>query len=385
MEKQVIKRIELARLAALYRLGVLPDAELKRLETWMTQSPGNRQLFEQLSRKEIALDKPENTTENAWKDFTRRYRVQPKRKITRRGMIYTATACCAVVLLAIGTTMFYSRKTGDNVSVPKPCNTVQLVLENGNAIRITPDNTSTVEQVTGVALAKSGKEIDYTSIKSSQVNESPAYHTIIVPKYGEYTVRLSDNSIVKLNSESTLKYPITFNEQNREVWLEGEAYFEVTRDTTKRFIVHVFETAVTVLGTTFNVMASKANRETATTLVSGSVSVNNAIESRIISPGEQAVTKGDSSRITVKKVDTNVVTAWVRDMFYFDEQSLGEIMETLARWYEFEVVFEQENLKQRRFTLEVSRYDTIDKVLDLLEETRVVRCRKEGNTIYMRS
>lgn len=88
-------------------------------------------------------------------------------------------------------------------------------------------------------------------------------------------------------------------------------------------------------------------------------------------------------RIEVKKVDTNVVTAWVRDMFYFDEKPLGEIMQELSRWYEFEVIFEKEGLKQRKFTIETSRYEDIDKVLKLIEETHVVKCRKEGKTIYI--
>ena len=100
--------------------------------------------------------------------------------------------------------------------------------------------------------------------------------------------------------------------------------------------------------------------------------------------GQQAITSRDNPQIEVKEVDTQVVTAWVRDMFYFDEEPLASIMETLARWYEFRVVFENENAKQRRFTLEVSRYADIDKVLNFIEETRVVKCRKEGNTIYIK-
>lgn len=77
------------------------------------------------------------------------------------------------------------------------------------------------------------------------------------------------------------------------------------------------------------------------------------------------------------------MTAWVRDMFYFDEKPLGEIMQELSRWYEFEVIFEKEGLKQRKFTIETSRYEDIDKVLKLIEETHVVKCRKEGKTIYI--
>ena len=130
--------------------------------------------------------------------------------------------------------------------------------------------------------------------------------------------------------------------------------------------------------------APGTDSEVQTTLVNGKVEVGNGITTRIIRPGEQAITLPGNAEIEVKKVDTNVVTAWVRDMFYFDEQPLEQIMEELSRWYEFDVVFENNELKQRRFTLEASRYENIDKVLDLIEATHVVKCRKEGKNVYIR-
>ncbi|MFR7878308.1 MAG: FecR family protein [Butyricimonas paravirosa] len=109
--------------------------------------------------------------------------------------------------------------------------------------------------------------------------------------------------------------------------------------------------------------------------MNGKVEVGNGLTTTIISPGQQAITTSGNARIEVKEVDTNVVTAWVRDMFYFDEKPLGEIMQELSRWYEFKVIFEKESLKQRKFTIETSRYEDIDKVLKLIEETHVVTCR----------
>lgn len=188
---------------------------------------------------------------------------------------------------------------------------------------------------------------------------------------------------MKLNSESTLTYPVQFKGKERKIRLTGEAYLEVTPDTTRHFIVEAAGTTVTVLGTTFNVNTSAPDGNVATTLVNGKVEVGNGLTTTIISPGLQAVTTSGNARIDVRKVDTNVVTAWVRDMFYFDEKPLGEIMQELSHWYEFNVVFEKESLKQRKFTIETSRYENIDQVLKLIEETHVVTCRKEGKTIYI--
>lgn len=384
MEKEIIKRIEVARLVALHKLGVLPESEEQRLAAWVARSEANRRLYERLLRQGTPGEKEMPATDKAWREFTRRYRVRPGGYATWRRVGYTAVACCAALLLATGILHFYPRDKTEGIAIPRPLKTVQLVLDNGNTIALDRQEAAALEQATGISLGKSQKEIDYTTAERTPARETPAYHTIIVPKHGEYTVKLADNTTVKLNSGSTLKYPVRFNGNSREVWLSGEAYLEVARDTSKPFIVHAAGTEVSVLGTTFNVNAYDSAKEVTTTLVSGKVEVSNEVAAQIISPGEQAVASRENPRIEVKKVDTSVATAWVRDMFYFDEKPLAAIMETLARWYEFQVVFENENAGQRRFTLEVSRYGDIDKVLHLIEETRVVKCRKEGKTIYIR-
>jgi len=103
----------------------------------------------------------------------------------------------------------------------------------------------------------------------------------------------------------------------------------------------------------------------------------------VIEPGEQAVTKPGDLTIQVEKADMQSVTAWTRDMFYFNEIPLEEIMEGLARWYAVEVVFKNEALKERRFSVEVSRHATFEKMIEILEETQLITLRKEGNKVYI--
>ena len=381
-ERQIIKRMEVARLVALQKLGILPEGDERRLAAWVARSEENRRVHEKLLHAGVERDAEMPATEKAWQDFTGRYKVRPGRSATRRRIAYAAAAaCCTVLLVATSVLYFHSRDGEKGIGIPRPLDAVQLVLDNGNTILVDPKESATIERTTGIPLGMSQKAIDYTAVAND--GATPVYHTIIVPKYGEYTVKLADNSVVKLNSGSTLKYPVAFNGDAREIWLSGEAYVEATRDTARRFVVHAAGTAITVLGTTFNVNAYEA-AEVATTLVSGKVEVSNGTAAEVIRPGQQALVGRDNPRIEVRQVDTRVVTAWVRDMFYFDEEPLDTIMVTLARWYEFRVVFEDENIKRRRFTLEVSRYDNIDKVLELIEATRAVKCRKEGKTIYIK-
>lgn len=385
MEKDMLTKLEVARLVALQRLGILPEAKEQKLSAWVERSESNQAFYEQLYKRPLSKDSNPPSAKEEWISFEKKYNIGKRKKRSRHGMIYRIATSAAVLLFAItGSYYYFSRSAREAIIAPHPVSAVQLVLENGNKI-ILDDQSSSIQALNKNAILHAEKqEIDYAATEKEHIEVEEIYHTIIVPKYGEYTVRLSDNTIVKLNSESTLTFPIQFKGSERRLRLTGEAYLEVTRDTTRHFIVEAAGTTIAVLGTTFNVKAPGTDSEVQTTLVNGKVEIANGITTRVIHPGEQAITLPGNAEIKVKEVDTNVVTAWVRDMFYFDEQPLEQIMEELSRWYEFKVVFENENAKKRLFTIEVSRYDSIDKVLELIEETRVVSCRKEGKTIYIK-
>ncbi|HJF72202.1 MAG TPA: DUF4974 domain-containing protein [Butyricimonas virosa] len=385
MEKDILSKLEVARLVALQRLDILPESEERRLLAWVERDKKNKALYEQLHKKSINKNAASPSAADSWKLFEKKYRIGKRPRRQFRRILYRLVASAAVLVLAITGTYYYATQPGEEIiTSPHPVSAVQLVLENGNKITLDAPQSSMEALHNNAVLHAEKQEINYATAEKETVEIDEIYHTIIVPKYGEYTVRLSDNTTVKLNSESTLTYPVQFKGKERKIRLSGEAYLEVTPDTTRRFIVEAAGTTVTVLGTTFNVNASAPDGNVATTLVNGKVEIGNGMAATIIAPGQQAVTTPGNARIEVKKVDTNVVTAWVRDMFYFDEKPLGEIMQELSHWYEFNVIFEKESLKQRKFTIETSRYENIDKVLKLIEETHVVKCRKEGKTIYIR-
>ena len=375
MEKDILSKLEVARLIALQRLGILPESEERRLSAWVERDEKNKAFYKQLRQKSFDGNATSPSTAEGWNLFEKKYRTRQKAPQPFRHTLYRMVASAAVLVLAITGTYYYLTQPNEEIiSSPQPVSAVQLVLENGNKITLDDPQSSVLALNNNAALHAEKQEINYATAEKETVEIDEIYHTIIVPKYGEYTVRLSDNTTVKLNSESTLTYPVQFKGKERKIRLTGEAYLEVTPDTTRRFIVEAAGTTVSVLGTTFNVNASAPDGNVATTLVNGKVEVGNGLTTTIIAPGQQAVTTS---------VDTNVVTAWVRDMFYFDEKPLGEIMQELSHWYEFNVVFEKESLKQRKFTIETSRYENIDQVLKLIEETHVVKCRKEGKTIYI--
>ena len=138
---------------------------------------------------------------------------------------------------------------------------------------------------------------------------------------------------------------------------------------------------VEVLGTTFNISAYP-NEEYQTTLVNGSVKVSaEKGESLILKPSQQATIALGSNSIQVRTVDTSFYTSWVKGKIYFKDQRLEDIMKTLSRWYDMNVVYENEGLKNIRFGCNLNRYEEITPFVKLLEKTEEVHVKIEGNTI----
>lgn len=199
--------------------------------------------------------------------------------------------------------------------------------------------------------------------KTSQMNR------LDVPQGAEYHVVLSDGTRVWMNARSRLVYPVAFGE-TREVELEGEAYFEVTRDEKRPFIVHADQVAVKVLGTEFNVNTCR-RQKVQTVLVKGSVKVENGGNREVVlRPGELAETVG--TQIRVSQVNVRKYTAWREGVFYFEEATLEEIMTELADWYCVQAVFTNQTVRTRKFSGVLERSETIENVLKKIERTTSV-------------
>jgi transmembrane sensor len=153
-------------------------------------------------------------------------------------------------------------------------------------------------------------------------------------------VELPDGTQVKLNSNSHISYPEKFDGDTREVSLEGEAYFDVTHDTTKPFIVHSGETSTRVLGTSFNVNANTT--AVTVTLVHGKVNVSNSTNNTTLSPNQQATVTSGSKDINTKSVDVAEYTAWADNRLIFEDMKLEEAFIVLENWYNVDINVDNE-------------------------------------------
>lgn len=210
------------------------------------------------------------------------------------------------------------------------------------------------------------------------------YHTIRVPRGGEYNLQLSDNTKVYLNAGSSLRYPVRFTGDKREVVLIGEGYFEVAKDSTKPFIVKAGNIDVRVLGTEFNVNAYPDEACISTTLVEGKVQVDYGTERQFMQPGTRLVYDKSDGHAEISAVDVEVYTSWKDGYYYFKRETLENIMDVLSRWYDLNVFFQNLDLKSVEFGGRLKRYEDINYLLRKMEETEDVEFIIKGNSITVK-
>lgn len=210
------------------------------------------------------------------------------------------------------------------------------------------------------------------------------YHTIRVPRGGEYNLQLSDNTKVYLNAGSSLRYPVRFTGDKREVVLIGEGYFEVAKDSTKPFIVKAGNIDVRVLGTAFNVNAYPDEECISTTLVEGKVQVDYGTERQFLQPGTRLVYDKSDGHAEISAVDVEVYTSWKDGYYYFKRETLENIMDVLGRWYDLRVFYQNIDLKSVEFGGRLKRYEDINYLLRKMEETEDVEFIIKGNSITVK-
>lgn len=374
MKKEIEDRLNLARLLAAKLSGKLTEEKQTELDEQLESDAVLQALVQDLESG-ISPDKLAETPEKEWKQFQAKYRLSSKRRLWR----YVASAC-AVVLLALGMGLLHMFRNELNHSLASSARSVTLTTESGETYSLEDLHSIQWAEVRQIRIEDRTKEITYAGRQSSL--QSAEWHTIQVPAMAEYTLILADGSKVLLNANSRIKYPSQFTDSLREVWLEGEAYFQVARNEKQPFTVHFRENRVTVLGTEFNILCPPG-KVARTTLVSGLVLLSNAQQSVVLQPGQEGILLAGESDITVQAADINVAIAWTHNKFYFKNQPLEEIVRKLSEWYDVKILFQENDLRQLKFTIESNRYNNISEVLEIIKATGRINYTQQGNTILL--
>lgn len=290
-------------------------------------------------------------------------------------------ASMAILLLAAGGGIYWLSQPTTPVALVQEIAPAQskayLFLADGSRVDLSKGADHICVYENNVAVCDSGV-IEYDRL-SGDGSQDVTYNKICVPRGGEYRLVLSDGTGIWINAETELKYPIRFGSGKREVFLKGEAYFEVKRDTSHPFVVHTSGGIVTVLGTEFNVRDYSDEEGVVTTLVKGKVEYRTERSHVILNPGYQSV--DINHEILVQRVHVEEYAGWKDGKYIFFDESLEHLMSYVERTYDVSVFFTNETIKELRFSGDLQRYDRVELFLRYLESVGDVQFSVQDKTI----
>ena len=253
-------------------------------------------------------------------------------------------------------------------------NGATLTLASGKSIKLS-------DLQSGVVIGSSQLAYNDGSVIATDAAQGIPYEklTATTAKGQTYSFTLPDGSRVWLNADSRISFAQPFTDKTREVFLEGEAYFEVAKNKKRPFIVSGNGQFIEVLGTHFNVNAYPDGRMSATTLIEGSVKVSAAGKTQLIKPGEQVVNQ--NGKLNIRPADTDLELAWKNNDFYFRAAAMETVMKQIERWYNIRVEYSDQQLKSISINGLISRSKPLSVVLERLGAAGQMRFKIDGRTV----
>lgn len=362
LEKQHIESLIIR-----YLQEEIDPGELKALEAWLSRSAGNRAFFFQLKNLYDTRRRPAPATEAEkeaiWQRMRRRMERESCREERPLAGIGRKPSLRRILLLGSGR-LYRATLFLKYVAV------AVLLFSLGWGLR------GYKRQPAMPLTAKSGLS---------------AFHQIRVEKGSRAnTLVLADGSKVVLNAGTTFKYPAGFAQAcDREVYLDGEAYFEIARDTSRPFRVRLKGQTITVLGTRFNVEAYAGQACNVTTLLSGSISLETfddegkALGRALLQPNERACSDTRTGTIKLEKVDPTLSNAWIHGEYKFKDEPLASIIRKLEKAYDVTIFLDDETLKKIRYTGTFSYDQAIGEVLRIINYEKRFVFKQTGKNIIL--
>jgi len=366
----------------------LTDNEKSELDAWLKEDAGNQIVFNSLKKEKNIqarlkiLDGYDK--EKAYSTFVRNIKNERNKKIIR---FFRYAALLIPFFLSI---YFIYQRLSDIEPEIEMLSDIQpgtskavLQLANGSVIDLEKEDKQ-IKEYDGTVVQNTQNQLIYKPVDKKQEPKKIRYNLIKIPRGGEYQLSLSDGTKVWLNAETILKYPVTFSGKTREIFMEGEAFFEVAKNADWPFIVHTSALKVNVFGTSFNIRAYPDEEASTTTLVSGKVSLIQSGNHKEynLTPNDQAIVS--NLETVIQKVNVNQFIAWKNGRILFEENTLEEVFNNLSRWYDIEVDYTDEEIKNLRFSIDVRRYSEFDELLKIIGLTKKVKFEINGNRVIIK-
>ena len=382
------RRFKIAHLIAEEFAGVITKENQARLEQWRVENPAHTKEYDEIRiyimTENERREKEKQTVKNEWRKFERiHFR---KYVIWRR--IGRYAAIMVMPLLVCGYFVSSEWKSSevtiiDNVEIVPGTGRAQLIMVDGRFLKLEQKEDMKLD-LPGVKVVATGKKIVYRAIEEeTSTPKEEEYNTLVVPRGGEYMVELSDGTKVWLNSDSELRFPVTFVGDRRNVEIEGEAYFDVAPDKEHPFIVKTSHTSIRVTGTSFNVRAYADEDTESTTLISGTVRINSGNEEFELVPNQHYTYNKNTGTNTVANVNTDLYTSWESGSFIFLNVPLENVMSYLSKWYGFQYSFEDEAAKQVRIGAYLNRYANMNPIIDMITELNLVNIKQREGILHI--
>ncbi len=312
-----------------------------------------------------------NLDENeAWKKVEPTIKEVPVRSLIIKKWKFVAAA--AILLFASPILWYYTSQnypTGSQKEV-KFKNTY-LKTDAGELVELSANRNLELSEA---AIRINQNELTYAPAEGNSMQ----WATLVVPVIKDYKIVLSDGTKVWINAASSLRFPFNFDTKIREVYLTGEAYFEVAKDKTREFIVHTDYADISVHGTSFNVNAYNSSNFAAS-LIEGSISAIKDKNNIKLKPGEEVTT--EKNNLNVRSFDPQEVLSWRNGVYFFHNRSLEEISQVLSRWFDVKIAWNSIDLKEQTFTGEIDKTLSIDVVISNLELSSGIKAKLENGTL----
>ena len=372
--------------------GTIHPREEEALKKWLLENESHQSFYKHVLDPDYLHGRLEEYENYSLKDLKERIMplIQKKGRQVRFVRRMKQIAVVLWIALIVGSVFLFTYERSEkkdsrtmDIMPGKECAVLEMA--DGRRVELGTGKHFEQWQQNGMIVTNDSNRLSYKQIDLKETF-GLEYNTIIIPRGGEYQLTLSDGSRVWLNSDTRLRYPVNFSEEKRQVYLDGEAYFEVSHSE-KPFEVYGGGQKVQVLGTSFNVMAYREESLVQTTLVTGSVRVVGVDlfdKEVLLTPGQQAEINKNDGDITIRDVNVENYIGWKDKLFIFNDETMENMMRKLARWYDVDIIIESAELKKSEFYGVIRKYEHISKILDMLKKTQNISYSIEGKKIVIK-
>ncbi|MGL5683200.1 MAG: FecR family protein [Marinifilaceae bacterium] len=359
---------------------ILSKWEAKKLQEWCN-IPNNKLIYNQIAKQHRAIYASTKAKEvNVQHSF-----LKVTKKIQRNTFLRNTRYAAAVACIGIFTFSIYLLKTPQHQEIATTVvhkeeallSQPRLTTSSGLQVNLTDSlHKEIIEE--GVAITVTDKNT--LTYNVTQPQDSVIYNILEIPRGCMYQLTLSDGTKVSLNADSKLTFPPVFGKNERRVILQGEGYFEVAQETNRPFIVDVKDYNIKVLGTSFNVR-NYPNYDNTTTLKTGKIAILHGSSSCELKPGEQATYNNNT--VNVSKADLSTTMAWVNDLFQYKNKKLEYVLDDISRWYDVTIFYQNNSLKELRYTATFRRSSTLKEIVTILSETQQFNVSLQNKTLII--